>query len=123
MSSPEGGKQVSLAVFGNEPTARMAEQRLQGNGIPCLVRSLQGGPGLWGSSYNLPHDLLVYEQDEMLARDVLDLGSLEITEPEDPQLQRQFRPKPFSQWAIIVGVVSAIVVLILAVAVVRRIAE
>ena len=123
MSNPDRGKQVSLAVFDNEPTARMAEQRLQANGIPCLVRSLQGGPGLWGSSYNLPHDLLVYEQDEMQARDVLDLVPLEITERESPQPRPQGRSQPLSQWIIIVGVVSAIVVLIMAVAVVRRIAE
>ncbi len=120
MSRSDRGKQVSLAVFDNEPTARMAEQRLQANGIRCLVRSLQGGPGLWGSAYNLPHDLLVYEQDEMEAREVLDLVPLEITERESPPT---VRPQPWPQWMVIVGVVSAIVVLIMAVAVVRRIAE
>lgn len=119
MSPSDLEKQVSLAVFDNEPTARMAEQRLQANSIPCLVRSLQGGPGLWGSSYNLPHDLLVYEQDEVQAREVLDLVPLEITKRENPLP----RPQPLSQWIIIVGVVSVIVVLIAAVSVARRIAE
>ncbi|GIT44911.1 MAG: hypothetical protein Ct9H300mP11_28470 [Chloroflexota bacterium] len=36
-------RQVSLRVFNNEPTARMAEQRLQMAGIPCLIRS----PSRW----------------------------------------------------------------------------
>ena len=120
MSRSERGKQVSLTVFDNEPTARMAEQRLQQQGIPCLVRSLQGGPGLWGSSYNLPHDLLVYERDEMQAREVLDLVPKEIIEREGPP---RSRPQPLSQWVVIVGVVSAVVVLIMAAAIIRRIAE
>jgi hypothetical protein len=120
LSGSDRGKQISLAVFDNEPTARMAEQRLQANGIPCLVRSLQGGPGVWGSAYNLPHDLLVYERDEMEAREILDLIPLEITEREGPT---PVRPQPWSQWMVIVGVVSVVVVLIMAVAVVRRIAE
>jgi hypothetical protein len=73
-------KQVRLTTFNNEPLARLAEQRLQQEGIPCLVRSLQGGPGLWGSAYNLPHSLYVYQSDEMRAREVLDLTPLEIIE-------------------------------------------
>ena len=64
-------RQVSLRVFNNEPTARMAEQRLRAEGIPCLIRPLRGGPGLWGTAYNLPHDLLVYEADEVRAREGL----------------------------------------------------
>ena len=64
-------RQVSLRVFNNEPTARMAEQRLHMEGIPCLIRSLRGGPGLWGTTYNLPHDLLVYEEDQVRANKVL----------------------------------------------------
>ena len=74
-------KQVSLRVFNNEPTARMAEQRLQMEGIPCLVRSLRGGPGLWGTAYNLPHDLLVYEEDEARAREILQVLPREEREP------------------------------------------
>ena len=64
-------RQVSLRVFNNEPTARMAEQRLQMAGIPCLMRSLRCGVGLWGTTYNLPHDLLVYEEDQVYASEVL----------------------------------------------------
>lgn len=75
-------KQVQLTILDNEPMARLAEQRLQQEGIPCLVRSLQGGPGVWGSAFNLPHGLYVYQSDEMRARDVLDLPPLEITERE-----------------------------------------
>ena len=68
-------RQVSIRVFNNEPTARMAEQRLQMEGIPCLIRSLGGGPGLWGTSYNLPHDLLVNEKDQEWAREILEIVS------------------------------------------------
>ena len=107
LSYSDRGKQVSLAVFANEPTARMAEQRLQVNSIPCLVRSLQGGPGLWGSAYNLPHDLLVYEQDEMHARKILDLAPPATTEWESaPTLQLP----PVFQCTLVLGVISAIIV-------------
>ena len=85
-SSRRREKQVRLAVFGNEPLARLAEQRLRQVGIRCITRCLRGGPGLWGSAYNLPHDLYVYESDEMRARDVLGPTSLELAdrEAQDP---------------------------------------
>ena len=60
----------------------MAEQRLQMEGIPCLIRSLLGGPGLWGTAYNLPHELLVYEGDESCAREVLQYVPQEMIERE-----------------------------------------
>ena len=85
MSREPRRKQVSLRVFDNEPTARMAEQRLQLEGIPCLIRSLRGGPGLWGTAYNLPHDLLVYEGDETRAREVLQYPAQDIPEREREQ--------------------------------------
>ena len=81
-SGRQDGKQVRLAIFNSEPMARLAEQRLRQAGIPCLSRALRGGPGLWGSSYNLPHDLYVYQGDEMRAREVLDLAPREIEERE-----------------------------------------
>ena len=56
-------KQIVLTVFNNEPLARLAQQRLLQAGIPCLIRSPYGGPGLWGSAYNLPHALYVYDSD------------------------------------------------------------
>ena len=43
---------------------------------------MRGGPGIWGSAYNLPPDLYVYQEDEMQAREVLDLAPLEIEERE-----------------------------------------
>ena len=73
-------KQVRLATFENEPLARLAEQRLRDQGIPCLSRSLGGGPGLWGSSFNIPHEVLVYGSDVTRARDLLELPPLEIAE-------------------------------------------
>ena len=75
-------KQVRLTGFDNEPMARLAEQRLRENGIPCMTRSLRGGPGLWGSSFNLPHEIVVYESDEVRARDLLGLNPPEETERE-----------------------------------------
>jgi hypothetical protein len=64
-------KQVSLTVFPNEPMARLAEQRLWQVGIPCMIKSLGFSPGLYGSTFNMPHDLLVYEQDQSAARELL----------------------------------------------------
>ena len=117
MSREQRPRQVSLKVFDNEPTARMAEQRLQLEGIPCLVRSLRGGPGLWGSAYNLPHDLLVNEGDEMRAREVLDFVPAEILERE-----REAR-KPTSvmpQWLVTLTVVIIVAFLVLAVVIANR---
>ena len=37
-------RQVMLHTYDNEPTARMAEQRLRSVGVPAMVRSLQGAP-------------------------------------------------------------------------------
>ena len=110
-------KQVSLTVFDNEPTARMAEQRLQLEGIPCLIRSLRGGPGLWGSAYNLPHDLLVYEDDEMRAREVLDFVPEEILERERAG---QKRPTVMPQWMVTVTIIVIVAFLALAVVVANR---
>ena len=81
-------KQVRLTAFDNEPMARLAEQRLRAVGIPSVTRCLRGGPGLWGSAYNLPHDLYVHESDEMLAREILELTPLELTE-RDAQASSQ----------------------------------
>ena len=66
-------KQVQLTVFNNEPEARMAEQRLFQEGIPCVTKSLGGGPGLWGTAYTLPHGVYVYEEDAAQARELLGL--------------------------------------------------
>ncbi len=77
-------KQVLLTMFPNEPLARMAAQRLDQEGIPSLVKSLHGGPGLWGSAFNLPHALYVYQDDAALSRTVLELpedGAAEENRP------------------------------------------
>ncbi len=119
MSYEPHRKQVSLRVFDNEPTARMAEQRLQIEGIPCLVRSLRGGPGLWGTAYNLPHDLLVYEGDEMRAREVLEYPPQEIVERE--QEQQEDRPAPLlPQWMVTATIMAIVAFIALTVVIANR---
>ncbi len=119
MSYDSRRKQVSLRVFDNEPTARMAEQRLQIEGIPCLVRSLRGGPGLWGTAYNLPHDLLVYEGDEMRAREVLEYPPQEMLERE--QEQQEDRPAPLlPQWMVTATIVAIVAFIALTVVIANR---
>ena len=86
-------------------------------GIPCLIRSLRGGPGLWGSAYNLPHDLLVYEDDEMRAREVLDFVPEEILERERAG---QKRPTVMPQWMVTVTIIVIVAFLALAVVVANR---
>lgn len=78
--SQRTGKQVRLTICENEPVARMVEQRLHSEGIPSMIRPLQGGPGLWGSAYNLPHGLYVFQSDAIWAKDVLELPPSEIVE-------------------------------------------
>lgn len=70
-------RQVSLTGFDNEPMAKLAEQVLKGEEIPCFMRPLRGGSGLWGSAFNLSHDILVYEQDVERAREALELPTLD----------------------------------------------
>ena len=81
----DGRKQVRLTGFDSEPMARLAEQRLWQSGIPCITRSMRGGPGLWGSAYNLPHDIYVYAEDRTKARELLDLPALVEGESEASQ--------------------------------------
>ncbi|MDP6549169.1 MAG: hypothetical protein QF659_03735 [Dehalococcoidia bacterium] len=100
-------KQVSLTVFDNEPMARLAEQRLQQAGIRCIIRSLRGGPGVWGSAYNLPHDVCVYEADQLQAREVLDLGPQEMGE-RDRHGAAGSRP---ALWLVAAGIIIAALVL------------
>ncbi|HCL26773.1 MAG TPA: hypothetical protein DHW65_10570 [Dehalococcoidia bacterium] len=116
MSHELGRKQVSLTVFENEPTARMAEQRLQQEGIPCVVRSLRGGPGLWGSTYNIPHDLLVNEEDEMRARDILDVPPQEMEELERAARDPSEKPQSMPVWML--TLIMIVIVTVLAIAVV-----
>ena len=114
-------KQVSLRVYDNEPTVRMAEQRLQLEGIPCLVRSLGGGPGLWGTAYNLPHDLLVYEGDEARARDILKIVPREEREGEQLSENRGVqRSKLMPQWMVTATIVAIVAFMALTVVIANR---
>ena len=114
-------KQVSLRVYDNEPTARMAEQRLQLEGIPCLVRSLGGGPGLWGTAYNLPHDLLVYEGDESRAWDILKIVPREERKGEQlSEMHGEQLSQLMPQWMVIATIVAIVAFIALTVAIANR---
>ena len=102
-------KQVRLTSFDNEPMARLAEQRLWESGIPCITRSLRGGPGLWGSAYNLPHDVYVFESDQVQARMVLDL-------PEAQEQKMEWTPRKVN-WALWLAVAAITVGLALGIVV------
>ena len=91
MNRSSNRKQVRLTVFGNEPLAYLAEQRLRQDNIPCVVRSLGAGPGGWGVATNLPHAIYVKTSDEMRARQVLDLPPSEIAEREGPPSRPTYR--------------------------------
>ena len=104
-------RQVSLRVFNNEPTARMAEQRLQLAGIPCLIRSLRGGAGLWGTTYNLPHDLLVYQEDQGRASEIL---GVVLREPDEELSSR------IPRWMVIVAITTIVSFITFALAVGNR---
>ena len=109
----ENRKQVRLTMYDNEPMARLAEQRLRQAGIPSYTRSLRGGPGLWGSAYNLPHDLYVQQRDVLRAREVLELPFMEQPSLEASEGERQgISPRTTSLvWWVAMGVVAAVLVL------------
>ena len=95
----------------------MAEQRLKMEGIPCLVKSLQGGAGLWGTAYNLPHDLLVYEEDEARAREILQVLPREEREP----YQEGEEPSPLMpQWMVPATIVAIVAFIVFAVVIANR---
>ena len=99
-------RQVRLRTYENEPTARMAEQRLRSAGVPAMVRSLHGGPGLWGTAYNLPHGLYVFETDASSAREILGLDGAAFQDNDDTS------PRRGLFWLIlaVVGIVLALVI-------------
>ena len=115
-SSRRREKQVRLTLFNNEPMARLAEQRLREAGIPCNTRSLRGGPGLWGSAYNLPHDLYVLESDETRAREVLELA------PRGPDEEPQESQPGTSQsmWRVLAGATLVVLLLVLIISLFNR---
>ncbi len=110
-------RQVRLTVFNNEPMARLAEQRLRQMDIPCFIRCLRGGPGLWGSAYNLPHDLFVYESDEPQAREVLELAPREPLASEEQVHRQESAP---NLWLVLAGVVLAAAFLLVMISVFSR---
>ena len=105
-SQSAGSKQVMLHVYENEPTARMAEQRLYSEGVPAMVRSLGGGPGLWGSAFNLPHCLYVFQADETRAREILGLDSADSQDSDGASPQR----RSLGLIWILVGIVIAVMI-------------
>lgn len=121
-SSHRKEKEIRVAVFDNEPLARLAVQRLQEQGIPALTRCLRGGPGLWGSAYNLPHDVIVYESDKENARNLLDLGPVEHPETTNLGMGDQGeQPASSSNLAIIlVGAVLGVLFLVVIISVFSR---
>ena len=76
----DGDKTVTLEVFQSEPLARMAANRLEAEGIRCMVRAVGVGPGGWGLAANVPHALDTWEEDAVRAREVLNLMPAEIEE-------------------------------------------
>ena len=92
MDRSRNRKQVRLTILENEPLARLAEQRLRQESIPCVVRSLGAGPGGWGAATNLPHAIYVTASDEMRARQALDLSPAEIEERDGPPSYSRCHP-------------------------------
>ena len=103
MSSARDKKQVRLTVIDSEPLAHLAEQRLHQENIPCMVRSLGAGPGGWGVATNLPHAIYVRAEDEMRAREVLDLAPAEIAERQGHRQQ----PRSFSTVVVVLLIVAS----------------
>ncbi|MDA0988793.1 MAG: DUF2007 domain-containing protein [Chloroflexi bacterium] len=67
MSVDYGIEQVRVAIFENEPLARLWQQRLQGEGIPCVLKSLGAGSGALGGNSYLPNGLYVFARDRQKA--------------------------------------------------------
>jgi hypothetical protein len=105
---------VRLDVFQGEPLARLASQRLRGEGIPCMVRPLGVGPGGWGMAANLPYAVYVLADDEARAREVLELPPEEGRDPED-QGQGQLQRRGWSTGVMVVLLLVAVAVLVSAV--------
>ncbi len=105
-----GQKQIQLTVFNNEPEARMAEQRLFQEGIPCITKSLGGGPGLWGTAYNLPHGVYVYEEDATQARELLGLDAEGVALGDDSARGPELR----TSWGWVALVIAIALTLVIA---------
>ena len=85
--------------------------------IPCLIRSLLGGPGLWETAYNLPHELLVYEGGESCPGEVLQYVPQEMIERE----QESERPSLLMpQWMVTATIVAIVAFIALTVVIANR---
>ena len=73
---------VSLTVMESEPLARLAAQRLEAEGILCVVKPVGVGPGGWGMAANLPHALFVRASNQLEARQLLEFIPAEVLERE-----------------------------------------
>ncbi len=111
VTSPNRRKHVRLTGFNNEPMAKLAEQILRGEGIPCYTRSLHGGPGLWGSAYNLPHDISVYEEDEVRAREVLDLPPIDWDQRDATESGTSGRDRRLLIMGVALAILAAAIIL------------
>ena len=114
ISLKDNFRQVEVATYENEPLARLSEQRLYQAGIPCVLKSLQGGSGLWGSAYNVPHSLYVYENHLDEATEILGLDR--IISPLDSDYTRQW-----PSWLVLGIVLVVVLVLVSATSAVRLI--
>ena len=110
-------RQVEVATYENEPLARLSEQRLYQAGIPCVLKSLQGGSGLWGSAYNVPHSLYVYENHLDEAAEVLGLDSRSSSIPP----LDSYATKQWPSWLVILLVLVVVFILVSATSAVRLI--
>ena len=106
--------QVEVATYENEPLAQLSEQRLYQAGIPCVLKSLQGGSGLWGSAYYVPHSLYVYENHLDEATEILGLDS--IISPSGNDYTKQW-----PSWLVLGIVLVVVLVLVSATSAVRLI--
>ena len=114
ISLKDNCRQVEVATYENEPLARLSEQRLYQAGIPCVLKSLQGGSGLWGSAYNVPHSLYVYENHLDEATEILGLDS--IISPSGNDYTKQW-----PSWLVLGIVLVVVLVLVSATSAVRLI--
>ena len=103
MNSKRDKRQVRLAVFENEPLARLAEQRLREENIPSVVKALGGGPGVYGVATHLPHALYIMAEDQMRAYQVLDLPPAEMEERDRPPFHSANSPYLLVIGLVIVG--------------------
>ena len=71
MNVDYGIEQVRVATFDNEPLARLWQQRLQAEDIPCVLKSLGVGSGAWGGNSFVPHGLYVFSRDRQRAIGVI----------------------------------------------------